>query len=153
VKSLLLFLTAFLLAAPAFADLPGTDLLADLIIKQFDRDHDSMIDINEWKNGTNDGFDEVDTDRDGFISESEIDALSEPLSEEFTKLGAIACVALIKKVLYTFDTDGDHRISKAEYEQGCASLFKLLDVNHDGILTKSEIADLPIRLFQGATRK
>jgi Ca2+-binding EF-hand superfamily protein len=112
-----------------------------------------MIDINEWKNGTNDGFDEIDTDRDGFISESEIDALAGPLSEEFTKFGAVACVALIKKILFTFDTDGDHRISKAEYEQGCASLFKLLDTNHDGVLTKAELADLPMRLFARTDKK
>jgi len=149
----LLFLAVLLCAAPAFAQLPGTDLLADLVIKQFDTDHDSMIDINEWKNGSNEGFDEIDTDHDGFITESEIDALVDPLSEEFPRIAATACVALIKKVLLTFDTDGDHRVSKAEYEKGCADLFKLLDANHDGVLTKAEIADLPLKLFQRSAKK
>ena len=65
----------------------------------------------------------------------------------------MACVALIKKILLTFDTDGDRRISKAEYEQGCARLFKLLDTNHDGLLSKAELAELPIKLFQHASGK
>jgi Ca2+-binding EF-hand superfamily protein len=147
-KTLLLFLAMAVCAAPLRAQLPGMDILAGLIIKQFDRDHDSQIDVNEWQNGCNEGFDEVDTDHDGFISEGEIDALAEPLSEEMTKLGAAACVVLIKKILFTFDTDGDHRISKAEYEKGCAALFKLLDENHDGVLTSAEIAKLPLKLFQ-----
>jgi Ca2+-binding EF-hand superfamily protein len=151
---LLLSLSLLLLIAPALhAELPGTDLLAGLLVKQFDRDRDGLIDINEWRSGTNDGFDEVDTDHDGSIAESEIDALAEPLSEEFSKLGAAACVVLIKQILFTFDTDGNHRISKAEYEEGCAKLFKLLDTKHDGLLTKAELADLPFKLFQPAGKK
>jgi Ca2+-binding EF-hand superfamily protein len=149
----LLCLAILFLSVPAFAELPGTDLLADLVIKQFDQDHDSKVDINEWQNGSNEGFDEMDTDHDGFITESEIDNLVEPLSEEFPRVAAIACVALIKKILFTFDTDGDHRISKAEYEKGCKDLFTMLDGNHDGVLTKAELADLPIKLFQRSTKK
>jgi len=152
-KTLLLLPFLLVLAAPAFAELPGTDLLAGLVIQQFDRDHDGNIDINEWQNGTNDGFVEMDHDQDGFISASEIEALSDDLSDEVGRIGAVACVALIKKVLFTFDTDHDGRISKAEYEAGCARLFKLLDTNHDGLLTKAELAELPIKLFQSATGK
>ncbi len=149
----LLFLAIVLFSVPSFAQLPGTDALAGLIIKQFDQDHDGQIDINEWQNGTNEGFDEVDTDHDGFISEAEIDDLAEPLSEEMPRLAAAACTILIKKILFTFDTDGDHRVSKAEYEQGCAKLFKLLDTNHDNALTKAELADLPLKLFQRSDTK
>jgi Ca2+-binding EF-hand superfamily protein len=140
-------------AMPVFAELPGMDTLAGLVINQFDRDHDGNVDINEWQNGTNDGFIEMDKDQDGFISESEIDALADPISEEIGKLGAAASVVLIKKILFTFDTDHDRRISKSEYETGCASLFKLLDSNHDGLITKAELADLPLRLFQRADKK
>jgi len=144
-----LFLLPFLLlATSALAELPGTDLLAGLIIKQFDRDNDGNVDINEWQNGANDGFIEMDHDQDGFISEGEVDALAEPIADELGKLGAMASVALIKKILFTFDTDHDRRISKSEYEAGCAALFKLLDTNHDGLLTKTELADLPLRLFK-----
>ena len=146
-----LFLLPFLfLAAAAPAELPGTDLLAGLIVKQFDRDHDGNVDVNEWQNGANDGFVEMDHDQDGFISEGEIDALTEDISEEIGKLGAMASVALIKKILFVFDTDRDRRISKSEYETGCTALFKLLDTKHDGLLTKGELADLPLRLFKSA---
>ena len=78
---------------------------------------------------------------------------SDEISDEVGKLGAVACVALIKKILFTFDTDHDRRVSNAEYEAGCAKLFKLLDTNHDGLLTKAELAELPFKLFQSATAK
>ncbi|MEI9892468.1 MAG: hypothetical protein WDN28_00725 [Chthoniobacter sp.] len=144
----LFLLPVLFLATSAFAELPGTDLLAGLIVKQFDRDHDGNVDLNEWQNGANDGFIEMDHDQDGFISEGELDALADPIAEELGKLGAVASVALIKKILFTFDTDHDRRISKGEYETGCAALFKLLDTNQDGVLTKPELADLPLRLFK-----
>lgn len=152
----LFLLPCFLLLVgtlPASAQLPGMEALAGLIIGQFDRDHDGNVDINEWQNGANDGFIQMDHDQDGFISEGEIDALSDDISEEIGKLGAAAAVVLIKKILFTFDTDHDHRISKAEYEAGCAALFKLLDTNKDGLLTKAELAELPVRLFQRADSK
>lgn len=149
----LLPLLVFFFATPAFAQLPGMDMLASLVVKQFDRDNDGNVDINEWQNGTNDGFVEMDRDQDGFVSESELDALADPISEEVGKFGAAACVILIKKILFTFDTDHDRRISKAEYETGCAAIFKMLDVNHDSLLTKAELADLPVRVFKGADQK
>ena len=143
-----LFVSALLLfAVPAFAELPGMDILADLVIKQFDTDHNSMIDINEWQNGAGAGFEELDHDHDGFISESEIDALVDPLSEDFGKIGATACVFLIKKILFTFDTDGDKRVSRFEYDQGVAALFKLLDTNKDGLISRDELAELPVKLL------
>jgi Ca2+-binding EF-hand superfamily protein len=145
---LLLLVFILVLSTHAFAELPGTDLLAGLVVQQFDRDHDGMIDINEWQNGANDGFVQMDHDQDGCISESEIEALTDDVSDEVGRLGAVACVALIKKILFTFDTDHDGRISKAEYEAGCAKTFKLLDTNHDGLLTRTELAELPIKLFQ-----
>ncbi|HSI15621.1 MAG TPA: hypothetical protein VK961_26480 [Chthoniobacter sp.] len=149
----LLLLPLLFFATPAFAQLPGMDTLAALVVKQFDRDGDGNIDINEWQNGSNDGFIEMDRDQDGFVSEAELDALAEPISEEVGKFGAAASIVLIKKILFTFDTDHDRRVSKAEYETGCTALFKLLDINHDNLLTKSELADLPVRLFKGAEKR
>jgi Ca2+-binding EF-hand superfamily protein len=140
-------------AVPAFAELPGADLLASLLITQFDRDHDGNIDGNEWETGINDGFVELDHDRDGSISESEIDALVETLGDDIGRLGATAVVALIKKMLFTFDTNGDRNISKTEYDEGCSAIFKLLDTNHDGLLSKAELAELPARLLLRPEKK
>ena len=96
-KTLFLLPFLFLLATPAFAELPGTDMLASLIVQQFDRDHDGMVDINEWQNGANDGFVQMDRDQDGEISDSEIEALSDEISDEVGKFGAVACVALYQE--------------------------------------------------------
>jgi Ca2+-binding EF-hand superfamily protein len=123
----LLFLPLVLVvvfAPSALAELPVTDLLAGIVVQQFDRDHDGMIDINEWQNGANDGFIHMDHDQDGFISNSEIEALSDDISDEVGRI-----------------------------ETGCAKLFKLLDTNHDGLVTKAELADLPLKLFQSASGK
>lgn len=138
---------SILIAGPAFAELPGMDILAKLLLERFDSDHNSLVDINEWQNGAGDGFGELDHDHDGFISESEIDALADPLSEDFGRVGANACVFLIKKTLFTFDTDGDKRVSHLEYDDGVVALFKRLDTNKDGLVSQEELGELPLKLM------
>jgi Ca2+-binding EF-hand superfamily protein len=44
-------------------------------------------------------------------------------------------------------------VSKTEYDQGCAAFFKLLDTNHDRLITKAELADLPTRLLTRPDKK
>lgn len=140
---------ALLLTTPTFAALPGTDMLADVIMKALDRDFDGKLDANEWKDGTDDGFVEIDQDLDGIDTPAEIETLSDPLSDELGKIGASLCVTLIEKLFMTLDKDGDHQVSKAEYEEGTIAIFKRLDTNHDGALTKAELGELPTTLLKG----
>ena len=37
-----------------------------------------------------------------------------------------------------FDTDGDHRVSRAEFVEGPTPGFDLADANHDGLVSKAE---------------
>jgi Ca2+-binding EF-hand superfamily protein len=140
---------SLLLLTPTFAALPGADMLSDVIMKELDRDFDGKIDANEWKDGTDDGFVEIDHDLDGFDTTTEIETLSEPLADDLGKIGASICVTLIEKMFMTLDKDGDHRISKAEYEDGAGAIFKRLDTNHDDALTKAELNELPTTLLKG----
>ncbi len=142
-------LLSLLLLTSTYAALPGADLLSGVIMKALDRDYDGKLDADEWKDGTDDGFVEIDHDLDGFDTPSEIETLSDPLADDLGKLGASLCVTLIEKMFMTLDQDGDHRVSKAEYEDGTGAIFKRLDTNHDGVLTKAELNDLPTTLLKG----
>jgi Ca2+-binding EF-hand superfamily protein len=45
----------------------------------------------------------------------------------------------IHRMIHRADTNGDGRVSQAEMEAALAASFAVLDVNHDGALSKSEI--------------
>jgi Ca2+-binding EF-hand superfamily protein len=45
----------------------------------------------------------------------------------------------IHKMIHRADTNGDGRVSQAEMEAALAASFAVLDTNHDGVLSKSEI--------------
>jgi EF hand len=137
------------LGAQAFASVPGADLLANVIMKDLDRDFDGKIDANEWKDGTLDGFVEMDRNLDNLVVGSEIKTLSEPLSNDLGTVGARICVSLIESLFMTLDKDGDHCVSKTEYVDGCAAVFKKLDTDHDGFLTHAELLELPTKLIKG----
>jgi Ca2+-binding EF-hand superfamily protein len=131
----------------ARAGIPGSEALVGLILEEMDLNADGIIDAGEWQSGTAKGFEEIDTNHDGNITEQEIDALSGPISETTGDIGAKLAVVLIKKLMMSLDTNGDKIISKAEYTKGCEAIFKKLDANHDGQISKEELTDLPLKLL------
>ena len=137
-KSLSLFtlvaLTSVSALSTANAAAPGTDTLAGLVLEHMDLNSDGLIDGGEWQQGIAGGFDEID-------------ALQGVISEATGDLGAKVAVLLIKKVLFSLDKNGDKLISRAEYMEGCEAIFKKLDANQDGQISKEELNDLPARLF------
>jgi Ca2+-binding EF-hand superfamily protein len=150
-SSIVAGLVAISLAATspiASASLPGMDQLADLIIKEFDLNADGYLDQEEWESGVSKEFAEIDTNADGRITISEIDDLVNPLREEIGETAAKVVVALIKPLMMTLDKNGDRIISKEEYLDGCNAIFKKLDANHDGRISRAELEDLPLRLLQ-----
>lgn len=135
------------LSAPSRAAVPGAETLADMILSEFDTNSDGIIDAGEWQSGIEKSFDDIDEDHDGKITSEEIDALAGPISESTGTLGAKVATVLVKKLLMLLDKNGDGVITKDEYKEGCEAMFKKLDANHDGKLSKEELLELPVKAF------
>lgn len=135
---------------PVCGAVPGAELLAGLIMSQFDSNSDGVVDAGEWQGGTERGFDEIDQNGDGSISGEEIDALKSEISKETGELGASVAVVLIKQVVMTLDRNDDKLVTRKEYAEGCAGILKKIDANSDGSVSKTELIDLPVRLLKGA---
>lgn len=147
------FAAMALMARPSSAvDLPGMGTVADLLLK-FDSGADDALDRNEFRDAVSGGFDQMETDGDGKITEAEMAGLAGPISEECGSLAAGAATLAIKTILLTLDTNADKVLSGAEYEQGCDGCFARLDANRDGVLGRDEIMNLPVRLlFAGGAK-
>jgi hypothetical protein len=74
------------------------------------------------------GFDHLDTNHDGFVSEAEIDAL--PAAQKNPNL---------KGWVAKFDQDKDNKVSVAEWDAKRAKAFETADKNHDGAIEASEV--------------
>jgi len=142
-----LAVSLFALAHPGRAAVPGADVLADMILAEFDTNSDGSIDGDEWKAGIEKSFDDIDQDHDGKITGEEIDALAGPISESTGTVGAKIATVLVKKLLMLLDKNGDGVITKDEYKEGCDAMFKKLDANHDGKVSKDELLELPAKAF------
>ena len=136
----------------ASAALPGAEALAEMIVTEFDTNSDGIVDSGEWPTGTGKGFDVIDANRDGSVSEAELDGLAESISESTGGLVAGLVTVLIKKIVMTLDTNGDKLVTKAEYTAGCEAIFKRLDGEADGQLTKAELLELPLKAFAPAVK-
>lgn len=145
---LLPLIASLSLATLSQAAVPGADLLAGLISKQFDSNSDGILDTGEWQGGIAASFDGMDANGDGSISGDDVDALKKSISDETGDLGATVAVALIKQIVMTLDKDGDRLVGKTEFADGGEGIFKKLDANSDGQVTKTELADLPIKLLK-----
>ena len=140
-----LALVLVLVPRPSLAALPGAEALAGLILGEFDLNADSIVDAGEWQAGVEKGFDEMDANGDGSLSEAELDGLAGPISEGAGGIVADVLTGLIKRIVMTLDKNGDKLVSKAEYLAGCEKIFKMLDANQDGQLSKVELLDLPAK--------
>ncbi len=141
-------LVALSMLANAHAAVPGADLLVGLISKHFDANSDGVVEAGEWQSGMNESFDELDEDGGGSIAMDEVDALKSSLSEDTGELGAALAIALIKQIVLGLDKDADKLVSRKEFGEGGEAMFKKLDADTDGKVTKAELAELPARLLK-----
>lgn len=139
------------LLGPARAAVPGAEELAEIILT-LDASGDEAIDQTEYREGTGDGFDEIDRDRDGMITAAEIDALSGLIGLERGSVAAAVVPPLIKLMLLAMDKDGDKILSFAEYTTGAQALFTLLDGDKNAVLSRAELKSLPTRLVKAAVQ-
>ena len=133
-------------------ELPGAGALADLVIARFDSNGDTKIDSGEWPLGAAASFEEIDVDRDGKISATEIDALGEPIGKEAGAAAGALVPKLIKPLLLSMDGDADGAVSREEFTKKMDALFATLDADKDAQLTRVELIALPVKALVPAPK-
>lgn len=93
----------------------------EAIVKMFDMNVDNRISRSEIRFKSIEVFDRLDTNKDGFLSKSELPGLP-------------------AGVFKTTDKNGDGKLSTFEYSQGEFLKFNVLDINKDEFVTADEIA-------------
>lgn len=146
-RTLILSLVLFSLACSVRAAVPGADIIATLIAKHFDSNSDDSIDTGEWQSGMKSSFTDMDADSNGSLSAADIDELKDSIKGEAGDFGAAVVLALIKQIVFSLDKDADKLVSEKEFTEGGDGMFKKLDADSDGKLSKAELADLPSRLL------
>lgn len=141
-------LVCFLSSVSVHAAVPGAEALGGLISKHFDSNSDGIVDTGEWQSGMTASFADMDLSHDGNISGDDVDGLKKEMTEELGEVGATVVVALIKQIVMTLDKDADKLVSEKEFSEGDEAMFKKLDANKDGQVSKDELAELPTRLLK-----
>ncbi len=106
--------------------------------ERLDTDRDNNLSPSEYQAATANvargmNFAQVDLNRDGVISQREVNAMPFSLRETFDRV----------------DADGDNNISLVEYQAATTNLFQglnfqELDMDSDGVLSEDEAAKVPI---------
>lgn len=100
-----------------------------LAIATFDRDGDLKVSRNEYEWGVAKSFAGADRNGDETLSLIEIGAWAEATLGNGGALPG----------RFDFDSDGDDRISRAEFRNLFAARFATLDSNKDAVLVRSEL--------------
>jgi hypothetical protein len=103
-----------------------------MVIAAFDRDGDLKVNRNEYEWGVAKAFAGADRNGDDTLSLIEFGAWAE------ATLGSGGALP----GRFDFDSDGDDRISRAEFRSLFAARFAALDSNKDGALVRSELVSL-----------
>lgn len=146
--TLFLAASALILAAPAFAQGgpggPGARL--GELLKEADTNKDGALSKAELTASREAQYARVDTDKDGFVSEAERAAAAPPAAAGRSRGRELAGGAAAR-----FDSNGDGKVSKAEFLGAPTPGFDFADTNKDGNLSKEEIA--AVRGRAGKLRK
>lgn len=128
-------------------ELPGAGALAEIILKRFDTNDDSKMDMGEWQAGVTGSFGEMDLDGDGKITGAELDSVGEALTKESGEAAGALLAKLIKALVLTMDADKDGSVSLREYRKVADALFAKLDTNKDAEVTRDELLTLPLKML------
>lgn len=125
------------LSAPTISATPVSVMIAG-----FDRDGDARVTRAEFDQGVERSFKQGDANGDGQISLIELTGWAQ------TWLGNAGALP----GQYDFDSDGDDRISLAEYKAEFNRRFAELDKDKDGVLVRAELITLTSPRFQPQQR-
>lgn len=125
---IILLVTAVSLAAsPALAQSgdPTRQVLADF--DRIDTNSDGVISIAEYRDFQIVRWPRIDRNADGYLT-----------VDDFPRFAAARARRLLAEVT-DLDANGDGRISREEFVNGPAPLFRRADRNDDGVLTRTEL--------------
>lgn len=124
-RTILLTLAFAAAAALAQSEEPLRQLLADF--DQIDANGDGVISSAEYRDIQIARWPRIDRNADGYLS-----------VDDFPRFAAARARRLLAEVT-DLDANGDGRISREEFINGPAPLFRRADRNDDGVLIRSEI--------------
>jgi Ca2+-binding EF-hand superfamily protein len=106
--------------------------------KMMDTNGDGQISSEEHAAGVKMMFANMDTDKDGFVTATEMDAYhASKMKGESGKAMGHEMTSADK--IKTMDTDGDGKMSAAEHDAGAASMFTKMDVDANGSISRAEM--------------
>jgi EF-hand domain pair len=124
-----------MLIAAVFIDTAGYSATAEQMTREevmatADKNHDGLVDLQEYNQRLTEVFFFADTDKDGKLSWEEIHAVVVDADPQRFKAA---------------DTDGDGKLSLSEFLYALDIDFIKADTNHDGVLDQEEVAAMLTR--------
>jgi len=131
------------------------------IFRQLDLNGDGIVDQHELDAARRAAFEHADSDRDGYITETEAQSLLQQLRSQGAAgqrplyRGWIAArkPAEQANLLARFDADGDGRVSEAEFMEFVHPFGAMFDLNGDGVITKAEVEQAEAALREERQRR
>ena len=123
----LLIVILFLLTIPMVSGAETSRLDVQTIVKAADTNQDGQIDRVEYLRRMTDAFFFVDGDKDGYLTNAEIQATVAGVDPQRVKAA---------------DGDGDGKMSMYEFHKAIAQNFDAADTNADGRLSMQEVKNM-----------
>ncbi|MBV8394370.1 MAG: EF-hand domain-containing protein [Alphaproteobacteria bacterium] len=104
---------------------------------RYDTNGDGVVDRAEWDAGQEARFKQLDTDKDGKLTQDELFGRT-PSADRNNVLPTDRQVQRQSSYFRLMDTDRDGFVSKAEFMAQAAKNFERCDLDHDGRITTAE---------------
>ncbi|WP_353471300.1 hypothetical protein PVT71_08155 [Salipiger sp. H15] len=136
-KPLIAAATALLLSATALAAQPQGN--PGDMLKQMDRNGDGKVTLAEAEAQNAEMFTRLDSNRDGVLSEAEARPQGGPGAAAGKDARGQAPAKGGQPGGPKLDSNGDGKITKAEFKAGAHEMFTRMDRNGDGVLSGAEL--------------
>ncbi len=124
------------LSSGVFAENHPQDNTADAHFNAMDINADGMLSPDEHAVGAKKMFDTMDANKDGIVTAEEMDAAHEKVVGRKAGKADMSSAEKIKDI----DTSGDGTLTAEEHAAGSKMMFDKMDTNHDGLVSKGELA-------------